>query len=549
MSSISRLGPYVLFCIGVTLAIVASDTAMTYLSIAGGRGMVKAIADRRLGEFNRQIVAAEHILAQLDSKGLAGCDAASADLFAAAITEIDVAKGFQLLGSNGQVTCSNAGARGVGGLKDPEKVAAGEPQIIDIVTVPPEERKLLRVIRQSRSTPGYYAALLSVDELFEPLAEMEDVSVDQRRLTVGGAEIVQADVGRAMPAAEPLAGATRSSEVEPELIAASATIAARSLTLTVAVPSAALVSRSLGIRLIVDIAIAAAAMGGLAIGLQQFRRADPMQATVGVALRRREFQLVYHPVISLATGQMEYVEVEIQWKRPGGGTYRMADFVPLVVASGTSRAVFRWILAQCNEELALAFRLRPRLSLIIELFDPELIGASLCEDLQRSVDNQGIGLSQLVLGVRNGGATSQPADAAQAIVHDLRALGVTLAARQSGAADLSIEQVVDPDFGMIEIDIGLTDALADEIEVSWNLMARYERRIDAVVDLARTYGLSVVAVGVRSLEQARRLRALGVDCAAGPVFGNALTAGKLLGLLARMGISQPGARDARSKVA
>src|SRR6185503_5084071 len=70
------------------------------------------------------------------------------------------------------------------------------------------------------------------------------------------------------------------------------------------------------------------------------------------ALREKQFELHYQPILHLATGAVVGVEALVRWRHPEKGLLLPADFIPLAESTGAILPMGRWILAQACKEAA-----------------------------------------------------------------------------------------------------------------------------------------------------------------------------------------------------
>ena len=117
------------------------------------------------------------------------------------------------------------------------------------------------------------------------------------------------------------------------------------------------------------------------------------------------------------------------------------------------------------------------------------------------------------------------AEAALDMLRQLRALGVSLAIDDFGTGYSSLAYLNRFPIDTLKIDRSFVDGLPDN---SIDLAI-----VEAVIGLARSLGIEVVAEGVERLEQERTLRHLGVTRVQGWLYGAAMEQPALLRVLAR----------------
>ncbi|MDT8404568.1 EAL domain-containing protein [Sulfuriflexus sp.] len=69
-----------------------------------------------------------------------------------------------------------------------------------------------------------------------------------------------------------------------------------------------------------------------------------MESSLGKALEREEFFLLYQPQINLKSGQIIGFEALLRWQHPELGTVSPVEFIPLLEETGMINQVGRWVL-------------------------------------------------------------------------------------------------------------------------------------------------------------------------------------------------------------
>jgi EAL domain-containing protein (putative c-di-GMP-specific phosphodiesterase class I) len=113
---------------------------------------------------------------------------------------------------------------------------------------------------------------------------------------------------------------------------------------------------------------------------------------------------------------------------------------------------------------------------------------------------------------------------------DLRAMGVTLAIDDFGTGYSSLSSLMKQPLSLVKVDRSFVQDVPGEGELL----------IKATVDVARSFGLKVVAEGVETPAQRDRLGALGVDYMQGYLFGRPMPNAEFVAWLAlRDGSAEP----------
>jgi diguanylate cyclase (GGDEF)-like protein len=240
-----------------------------------------------------------------------------------------------------------------------------------------------------------------------------------------------------------------------------------------------------------------------------------LERELRLALLAGEVVPWYQPVIDLESGRITGVEALARWRRGGDLGSEMVPpgvFVPLAEQCGLVSLLGRQVLRTACAQAAVWNQVAP-MSLSVNLSAVQLAGEDLVDMVREALADSGLPPSQLVLEITE-----------TALVEDLVSVGPRLAALRV----LGIRIALD-DFGtgysplgnlqQIPVDVVKIDrAFVREV----HLGPRQSALASAVMTLAASLGLSVVAEGIEIPEQATRLRELGCTLAQGFLWFEAL---------------------------
>jgi diguanylate cyclase (GGDEF)-like protein/PAS domain S-box-containing protein len=260
------------------------------------------------------------------------------------------------------------------------------------------------------------------------------------------------------------------------------------------------------------------------------------------ALERDEFLLHYQPVMDLKTGQPKGVEALLRWRHPQRGLVPPLDFIPLAEETGLIVPIGEWVLrtacAQAKAWHAAGFcGLHMAVNISGRQFQQQNLTALVTTVLaETGLDPQcfNLELTESVL-MRN-------VDAAIAVMGELDAVGVGFSIDDFGTGYSSLSYLKRFPIDVLKIDRSFVcDITTDPDDAAI---------VTAIMALAHTLDIAVVAEGVETQEQLAFLRARGCDVMQGyyfskPVDAEALTA--LLKKTTKQGKCQPRA-DKRAKM-
>jgi diguanylate cyclase (GGDEF)-like protein len=244
------------------------------------------------------------------------------------------------------------------------------------------------------------------------------------------------------------------------------------------------------------------------------RERTTTESDLGYALEHSELVVYYQPIVATADGHVAGVEALIRWNHPTRGLLLPAAFLDLAEQTGLIVPIGEWVLAQAcqqvqrwnngrgaDEQLALSVNLSAR-----QLAEPEL-----SRRVQAIIEGSGVtpGSLRLSLEVTE---TLLPVDqgAATRCLASLHELGIQLAIDDFGTGYASLSYVMDLPITIVKIDRSFVARIGND--------PRGEAVVSAVIQLAHTLGLQVVAEGVETQDQLAFLLASACDYSQGYLF-------------------------------
>lgn len=224
------------------------------------------------------------------------------------------------------------------------------------------------------------------------------------------------------------------------------------------------------------------------------------------AIEEREFTPHFQPIVSLDTGEVLAAEALVRWRPTATDTVPPSSFLGLAERTGLIRPLGRQMLDRSVELLkAWGDAAPPRVHLN---FSPsEFRGdSSLAEELRRVAQSHDVHLGRLCVEVSEQQARTSPLK-----IRRLRELGVHVALDDFGSGYASYSVLGSLPVTDLKIDGSLVRSL--------DRRQRKRTVVKHLVDLGRDLGVRVVAEGVQTAAQARRLREAGCRVAQGFLFG------------------------------
>ncbi|MFL6144682.1 MAG: putative bifunctional diguanylate cyclase/phosphodiesterase [Labedaea sp.] len=239
-----------------------------------------------------------------------------------------------------------------------------------------------------------------------------------------------------------------------------------------------------------------------------------LSATMPAALAHGEFYVDYQPLLRLCDGKVFGVEALVRWAHPEFGRLGPDRFIGLAEETGLIVPLGRWVLAeacdQAREWLDAHGADAPMVS--VNLAARQVAEPTLVDDVRAILDAAGLPASGLQLELTESaimGTAGAPLDALRALAD----LGVRIAIDDFGTGYSNLAYLRHLPVHSLKIAGSFVEGLRDGAAASVDT-----RIVTALVQLAHTLGLEVVAEGVETQAQVDLLRQIGCDSAQGWLF-------------------------------
>jgi diguanylate cyclase len=221
------------------------------------------------------------------------------------------------------------------------------------------------------------------------------------------------------------------------------------------------------------------------------------------AIERDELLLHYQPKIDIETGRMVACEALLRWKDPQNGLVPPDQFIPLAEQSGQIVQIGEWVADRACAQIA---RWRGQglndIRVAINVSRQEMVAGGLVEVVGDAIKRHGIRPGQLVLELTEGMLMDR-VEYTRRQLEELRALGVKLSIDDFGTGYSSMSYLKRFPLDELKIDKSFVSGTPeDPTDVAI---------VKAIIALAHSLDLSVVAEGVEKPEQRQLLHALGCD--------------------------------------
>jgi diguanylate cyclase (GGDEF)-like protein len=237
------------------------------------------------------------------------------------------------------------------------------------------------------------------------------------------------------------------------------------------------------------------------------------------AISDGDLEVYYQPCLGLQNNRITGCEALLRWRHPERGMISPAEFVPIAEETGLINQLGEWVLSTACMEAA---KWPDNIRLAVNVSPVQFRSGTLALKVIAALAASGLPASRLELEITEA-VLIRDDDAALAILHQLRTVGVRIALDDFGTGYSSLSYLKRFPFDKIKIDrcfitdIGEPEGSADIVQ--------------AVVNIAAERHMTTTAEGVETVQQQELLRALGCSEMQGYLFSPPRPAAEIRSLL------------------
>ncbi|MDB5069356.1 MAG: response regulator receiver modulated diguanylate cyclase/phosphodiesterase with sensor [Candidatus Eremiobacteraeota bacterium] len=242
------------------------------------------------------------------------------------------------------------------------------------------------------------------------------------------------------------------------------------------------------------------------------------------AIENEQFNVEYQPIVRLDDGRVMGFEALVRWRNPATGQVLPGEFIPLAEEVGLVVPIGRFVFVDACRRLSEWRRRAPLLDLRmhVNLSVQEVLEPDLDAFVARNLRRFGLSSDDIVLEITESAVIRSNTLSLGSLAR-LRATGVHLCIDDFGTGYSSLRYLHQLPFDAMKIDrsfVESTDGGLGSAPI-----------VRMLIQLARSYGIDVVAEGVETERQAEELVALDCEYAQGFHFYRPMSADAVAALL------------------
>lgn len=245
------------------------------------------------------------------------------------------------------------------------------------------------------------------------------------------------------------------------------------------------------------------------------------------AMAHGELEMYYQPQVNVRTGMVQGLEALVRWNHPDIGLIGPENFIPIAEEAGISAELGCWAIRSAIKEIrSLEENGLPRLRLSINVsadMFANLSGSELVNFLITTLAEFDMPTKQLTLEITERTIVDENGNAPR-VIDDLKTLGIGLALDDFGTGYSSLSYLKVLPIDELKIDRSFIVGNANEDRAL----------LRAIISMANTLNMSVVAEGVETQEQLVRLYEEGCDLYQGYLCSPPVPGARLMSVVGSM---------------
>ena len=234
------------------------------------------------------------------------------------------------------------------------------------------------------------------------------------------------------------------------------------------------------------------------------------------ALANNEFEIWYQPQFSVADKRLTGVEALLRWRHPVHGLLLPRVFMDVLDKSIIAEDVGTWVINKaCSTAALWSYEGQNHLRFAVNLFPAQLCTGRLFEIVTKALAQHDVSADQLELEITENTVLRHNKNGVEDLAK-LRDLGVSVAFDDFGTGFASLSILQEFPLTRLKIDRSFIARIDQN--------AADEAIVTAIVTMAKSLGLSVIAEGVETVEQERVIKRIGCNEVQGYLYGHAVPA-------------------------
>jgi len=264
-----------------------------------------------------------------------------------------------------------------------------------------------------------------------------------------------------------------------------------------------------------------------------------LESDLHEAIALKQFELDYQPKVDVKSGAVHSVEALIRWRHPQRGLISPNEFIPLAEDSGLIGPIGGWVVREaCRQAKAWQRKGLPQVRVAVNLSASQFRQKNLLATIRQALLDADLDPSYLEVELTESAVMTNPEESVS-ILEQLSKMGVLVSVDDFGTGYSSMSYLRRFPIDKLKIDRGFISEIMtrpDDASI-----------VRAIVSLAHSLRLKVVAEGVETPDQLDFLKTLGCDQYQGFHFSTPVSAADFEELLRRQRDDEPAGEESEAE--
>ena len=228
------------------------------------------------------------------------------------------------------------------------------------------------------------------------------------------------------------------------------------------------------------------------------------------ALSLRQFELHYQPRVDVVTGRISSVEALIRWRHPQKGYVPPQNFIPIAEETGLILPIGEWVLREACRQARVWQQSGLPLRVAVNLSAVQFRQVDLRTVIHDALAAQQLPAKMLELELTESAVMSN-AESSVVILEQLSQMGVVVAVDDFGTGYSNMSYLLRFPIDRLKVDASFVRGMTEDPH---SMLI-----VKAIISLAHSLKMKVIAEGVETAAHLEQLRSLGCDQCQGFLFG------------------------------
>ncbi len=249
-------------------------------------------------------------------------------------------------------------------------------------------------------------------------------------------------------------------------------------------------------------------------------------------IKRKEFFLVYQPILDINTNQCVGAEALMRWRRESGEIISPEIFIPLAEEVGIIRSLTKYAMDMMATDLQGFFKVYPDFHIAINVSAEDMHSKTIVAELKSLIEKTQAQPDNFIIEVTEHKLMN--ISVVRPILKSIRKLGVKVAIDDFGTGYSNLSYLQELELDYLKIDKSFVGAVGTEASTSQVIMQ--------IIETAKVLNLQIIAEGVKTKDHVEFILKQGVQFAQGCYYGNPQLFKKMTRLLEVKTVRSKGSR-------